>query len=756
LPNFQDCLKKIYSARELKKVKQDFEGLSDADLRKELELQFNDLEKRKKRAKLSAMRLAERTRHIEEYKGKPQEAVMTVLAKSSNDIDGNVSLEARIEAVQSEAHAKFYKQMEQYRSKNLGFSQDTKGPKDALRYLASHAIDDPDARALARAFKQLTDELKDRFNLAGGDIGTLPDWLMPQSHDPVQLVKAGREKWIEDIKPMVDLDRMGVAPEEADNFLSEVFDSITTNGANKETGMGQGMRANRHSKERILHFKDVDKWINYQDTYGTGDIFGSMMSHIDGLSRDIAMVEHLGPNPAAAYKHLRETAINKYHDNEVANAADNVFAVLNGETAAKNAKWAEGMATARNWVAGTKLGSATISALSDTVFQGITAAFNGVPVFRTGLRFMANLNPANIADRRLAARMGIGAQYALDSLQAANRFTEVTAGHKMSKRFASFTMKASGLEGWTEAGQRAFSLEFSAALGDNIGKSLDSLGRLGKALKRYGITEDEWKGLHQALEYDRGQKYLNPMMIADKELRAKVQGMIISERGYAVPEPTARVMAALRGNTQAGTVPGEVMRSITQFKSFPLTLWLTHLRRMTQSVDLSTGGKLAYTSSMLVGTTFLGAVAYQAKKVSKGETPVEVNDKLLVAGLVQGGGLGIFGDFLFSDQNRFGGSFTSTVAGPMAGDFEKIVAKLIVGNIQQAAQGKKTNFAREFASNALTYTPGQLWYTQLLMRRLALNHLQQLADPNFDKKIARKEKKMRQDYGNKYWWRPGK
>ena len=66
------------------------------------------------------------------------------------------------------------------------------------------------------------------------------------------------------------------------------------------------------------------------------------------------------------------------------------------------------------------------------------------------------------------------------------------------------------------------------------------------------------------------------------------------------------------------------------------------------------------------------------------------NKEFFAAAFAQGGGLGIFGDFIFSDQNRFGGGLVSTAFGPTGELIDKTV-QLTVGNIQEAVKGEETN-----------------------------------------------------------------
>ena len=54
------------------------------------------------------------------------------------------------------------------------------------------------------------------------------------------------------------------------------------------------------------------------------------------------------------------------------------------------------------------------------------------------------------------------------------------------------------------------------------------------------------------------------------------------------------------------------------------------------------------------------------------------NKEFFGAALIEGCGLGIFGDYLFSDVNRFGGGIVSTAFGP-TGQLAEDVFKVSIG-----------------------------------------------------------------------------
>src|SRR6202000_989732 len=82
-------------------------------------------------------------------------------------------------------------------------------------------------------------------------------------------------------------------------------------------------------------------------------------------------------------------------------------------------------------------------------------------------------------------------------------------------------------------------------------------------------------------------------------------------------------------------------------------------------------GDVVAIAHLIAGTTLMGMLAMQAKQVIKGRTPRDPFSgnwpPVWLAALQQGGGLGIYGDFLFGESNRFGGSPEETLLGPSFG-----------------------------------------------------------------------------------------
>jgi hypothetical protein len=164
-----------------------------------------------------------------------------------------------------------------------------------------------------------------------------------------------------------------------------------------------------------------------------------------------------------------------------------------------------------------------------------------------------------------------------------------------------------------------------------------------------------------------------------------------------------------------------------------------------------------YFADLILSTTLMGALAMQLKEMAKGRDPRPMTDaEFWGAAMLQGGGLGLFGDFMFSNLNRYDRGLAETIAGPvvgLAGD----IKNLTIGNVIEAVNGDDTNVASEFINFAARYTPGSsLWYVRLAMERMVIDQAKMWVDPKARQKMRRLETNYKKNYGQKYWWRPGK
>ena len=698
------------------------------------------------------------------------------------------SVVQREAAVERAATRKLYDVLATFRRNLIGQTRNKAKLKNMVREVFNEDTGDASAREMAQAWREASEYLRKRFNAAGGQIASRVDWGMPQMHNTLAVRKATFNEWREFILPRLDPEKMvdeqtglRMTPEKLELALRDVYETIRTDGMNKvipsATGQGKSL-SKRRTDHRFLVFKNADSWLEYQGKFGNDNAFDTMFGHIKNMSKDIALMEILGPNPKATVNFLKQTIQKQASvaaDEAMENAARRSSAKLDtfylAVTGANNAPIdSRVMATfagLRQILQSAQLGAAAISALTDMNFQRMARGFVGLPQAKIVSDYLKLLMPIGAAERgKTAIRLGLIAEGWSSLASAQMRYVGDISGPEITRRVADFVMRASFLSPFTQAGRWAFGMEFLGTLADNVGKTFDELDApLRTTMERYNIGADKWDIMRSTELYDHeGATFLraedieartdiDPTMARD--LATRMMEMIEAETNFAVPSSSLRGRTALTGDTRPGTIAGEMTRSFAMYKNFGVTLVNTHLMRGVTQEGAKRKGR--YMADLIISTTIMGALALQLKEMSKGRDPRPMDDNAFwLAAFFQGGGLGIFGDFIYSTENRFGGGLETTVAGPVVGFIDDL-GKLTLGNLMEAAKGEDTNAARETIRFASRYTPGSsLWYSRLATERLIVDQLQLWADPKARSNMRRMETRYRREFGQRYWWRPGR
>ena len=753
---------------------------SNAELELAVTRKIADVQKRKANQKLTALNYARHEQNLAQVmsrarteKGKAKAAAGYTRSLLTPDqtgrFGGERSIEMEAEAITREMVASMAESIEDFRLKTatrLTFRDAAKGEDmDLVRAIVDGATDSPEATKFAKSWAKVNEALRQEFNRLGGDIGRLSNWNLPQSHDPAKVGAASFQEWYSDIKPLLDMGQMQVSDAELDDMARGIYERIRRDGmlVPGQTSRGvAGAIANRRNEARFFKFKDGDAWLKYNQKYGGGQsVFNTITGHIQSMAGDIAMMRALGPNPQMMFDRLKDVVEIAGVGQIGTKALDNIWAEVSGKLTAppSGLKLAQTGEVVRNFQVSSKLGKALVSALSDDFFAGVTHWYNGTTSMKSAFSTIRKLNPNSKQDRITAFSMGLDGDAAIRSVTQANRFSEVT-GYGFTAKAADVTLRMSGLTAWTQASRQTFELDMLRSLAAKSWKEL-SAGRKGarrvRLLNRYGLSEKDWLEISKAIQDNKGARILDPQRITDENVRRRVMGMMISEGRYAVPQPGARERAIMHAGTQRGTATGEGLRALMTFKSFPITVITTHWARVFQTE--SKWDKFSYAAAMLMGLGALGTVTYQLKQIAAGKEPLPPSPELFVAGMVQGGGLGILGDLIFTDHNRFGGTALSTLLGPTVGDLEKYVFRTMFGRAQDFMELDHDDFMdrmRRVPGMAVKdLTPLQLWYTRLLMERYIFDRINKEVDPKWESRIRKYERRMQTEKGAGYWWQPG-
>jgi len=558
-------------------------------------------------------------------------------------------------------------------------------------------------------------------------------------------------------------------------------------------------KARAVSRSRVLHFRDADAWMDYADAFGApGGLYASIMRDLDRAGRNAALMARWGPSPEAAFNN--EVARLHAEAVEVGDtpAADRLNAPLRRSefdelTGANNApgnlRFAIVGRTIRVWESITKLGGVVLSALGDsslasqtfvraggTHIEGYEAVFKGVT------RLQSETGKA------VADALDVGARSAAAHLSS--RFAAADGFSGWAAYAQRLFYKVNLFEGWMDGLRSGAAEGLSAIWGRQADRTFDAL-EIGtrETMERYGLNAGAWELLRSgALEASDGRRYLTAEAVdtvsdadllewagytaragsdavdreaaaaaARADLRVRFQTMVSGLLDDVVTEARARERVGLLRGTKPGTIEGEFLRTFTQFWSFSQAVIGRHLAPSARGY----AGRqpVALLAHLIVASTAMGYLSLQAKEMVKGRKPRPIfgedgeflGGQLFLASMLQGGGLGLYGDFLFGESNRAGMTASiSAFAGPAVGDAERlyqIVNKLAYGSPEQ-----RSNVGGDLLRWGVGQVPfANVWYTRLALDYLVLWRLQEAISPGY---LTRYEARVRDRQGTEYWVSP--
>lgn len=704
------------------------------------------------------------------------EAFMATIVRDDRAPYMNAGKQA--EAIRARAHSTIRQIIEKHsRNAVTGAVRDTAGADDILREIMGHDTGNASAKVMAEAWTDAAENLRQRYNAAGGDIGKLEGGWFPQSHDSVKVRAVDRETWVSSIWDRLDRARMidtrsgAVLDDEGlRTALDAVYDTIASDGWSKREpgGMGGRAMASRHSDHRFLHFKSAEDWLAYNADFGANSPFDAMMSHIEGMSRDIALMERFGPNPAATVKWMKDLLVRRSMasaDETVRkNAARNAGSFQSVYDELAGAREPQGKEEIARFFAGVraveasaKLGGALLSAFSDTGFGALTRAWNGLPMMTIARDYLRTFKPASAEDRELAMYMGFGAQELAGRGVAQMRMFNEQVSGPVTHWLAERTIRLSGLSRWTNSGQWASGFGFVTHITMQRGKRFEDLnGAFRNALSRYGIDEAAWDHIRATpLEEHGGVPFIVPTSIEDQSIGDRLMRMILTEADFATPVIDLRTRDQVNSMLPHGKVIPELIRSSPLlFKTFGLSIWATHGRRMMEMPHWK--GRMGYFGAMVTLTTAASAIALQMKSVKDGKDPREMDTpEFWMQASAQAGGFGPLGDYLYSATNGQGQGAADYVAGASLGTVGDIFASAS-RNSKKAWEGKETRVGKDAVKILKGNIPvaSTLWYTKLAFDRVLIDNLQQATDPDYAKAWKRMED-FAEKQGTDYYWGPG-
>lgn len=621
-----------------------------------------------------------------------------------------------------------------------------------LRELFGESSGDPEAAAIAPGVRAALDYFIGQYRRNGVFVPKIENYV-PQRHSTVRTGQASKDEWIDlmegwaDRENMIDRDTgRAFTRDRLREKLGGMYDNITSPTDDSSGILG------RLDEERFFKFKDADSYLAWQKRFSDDStLFDAVIGYVEQQATRLAQIEKFGPNPRRTLNKV-EDAIGRASGGQpfsrqispsVTRIYDQITGAATGNVTGVPSRTTRSLAGLRMITNANILGSAVFSAVADSAFLANNLRALGVnnAFFRQlGGTVRRLFDPRKKADRERAARYGYVAESALSRSSGAARFDFGDALAERSRRVMDAVLRGTGLTAVTDNARRTNYDAMLAFLGNNRGLRFDQLQpRTQRWLEQFNIRADDWDEIRRAPLEDMGggDTVLNPLRVEGQAGR-KLNGMLhrMLEAGSPLTDPTTR--AFLTFGTAPDKLEGQIVRMLTQ-----LTLWPTAILRNQREI---LGGTRAASDTMtafrfgaltFIQATAIAAVAQQLRDVASGREPRDFSDqRLWQDALIRGGTMGILGDLIYRGSGRGGPGLAEALAGPTVSLLGQ-GARLTVGNLQDLAEGERTNFGREGVRFLEQLIPGKTaWFAQLALERLVFDEVQKMVDPRASESFA--------------------
>jgi hypothetical protein len=519
-------------------------------------------------------------------------------------------------------------------------------------------------------------------------------------------------------------------------FARSVFDALVTGVHKQGPGLeystegfvpaayeGSSNLARKLSEPRVIRWKSGKAWMENMREFGMATtLTQAVMQEIDTGARHIALMEKFGTNPMGNLKQIMRKVeedyrsdldgVRKFQDKK--QGIEAVMMQLDGSANRPANQMAARIGSSTRTVLTMGFGGGFGLTHLASVWPTVTSELrhHGVPMLKSlGLIIQKLVGGRHwTSEERKEIQAKLGAYASGLTREMYSRWQPDVDGipgrlAATANTFMKFTVLPYIFEN-TQAGVRETLANQLARFGGQKFGELDP--HLSQMIGKYGIGEAEWDLLRAVPDLPKadGMTYLTPdtgrridSVEAEKLLRAR--GTLGPESGPAaiarevehlgyelsdklssyygdtaansVVTPGAKERAMVLQWARRGTLPGEALRFMAQFKMWPVAAMTQLIGR---EIHLSLNKKdMAWGLGTLAAiSTLTGYVRMSVNDVAQGRPVRDPSDpRTLMAAMAQGGGVGILGDFLFGEVNRFEGGVLGWFGGPLATDADAFI-----------------------------------------------------------------------------------
>lgn len=601
------------------------------------------------------------------------------------------------------------------------------------------------ALAMAQAWHGIRKEMVSQLNRRGGFIEEIPGYVLMQTHDRGELVRLNRKdqqdawlQWWAFTKDKLDMEKTfgGSDPNKQGR---KIFENLYAGNHEKNLDVfdvsefkAHGSLANKVSSHRVLWFKDAAAAFEYNERFGTKRHNDAIFFHIQQMTKNMALMEKLGPNPIENAKRLAKeahTEAKKHSDSNIKTGGKDEQAFVD-EFMRKIDVVSGKLDIPANPSLARWFGLARTARLLATAGKMVLSSFGDKPMMQSHMTWlgMKNLDAwgqaMKLKSRKSSVDMSVALGVVPDSFlgHAGQRWDFDMRNGYASRALANTMFDLNGMNWWTDVNRAVMADGVVSIMAGHSHLPLESLpAETARALRHFDIGAKEWNAIRKTayavpegplqgrsvitsdafdgitddvlddLLTERGLKHITANRNRQRDLlKQKYEGLLLDAVDTGVPKPGARekYITTLGGRMQAGTGWGELTKAIMMYKSWPITVAMKVLgREMFGGAEnarawdfLATKQGWFRISQLIAATGIAGYASMTAKDLFAGKEPKplmvdgEPNMKVWTAALAQGGGLGIYGDFLFTEYDSRYRTFSGQLLGPVVGQLDPIAA----------------------------------------------------------------------------------
>lgn len=611
----------------------------------------------------------------------------------------------------------------------------------------------------AKIWADLLEEHRIKQNRLGANIGKVAGYIAKTIHSRYKLSKAGFDKWYSFIEGKLDEKTFDNVTDKKD-FLFKIYDNLKTGVHVKEIDDNTeifslkkpGKLANRLSQGRVLHWKK-GAWIEYIEEFGDYNLPETLIRTTEGWARNESKLQMFGTNPRAMAQTIVDEYKAKYKDDKLSLEQGPIVKyyrqVMGDNDNPANPTYAKWGTLTRLVQSLSKLGGAGLAAFSDIPINISNVKYQGYNTLEATEKVLTGYIKG--FDKDILKRIYI------DLNQNYTRLTQEDIVTGAMGKLSNVYFRFNGLTGITRRGEETSHYILATDLGSASNKRFNQLSDNQKlSFKQNGIDENYWEIIRKAtdtvtdanIKMVFGDRLKNT---SDAEIKSifklpenksttrriaeirdnaerKLAAYMVDRTAHGVIRPTAKEKALTNFGTQAGTGLGEVVRSLMQFKSFPITILNKVWGRDLYSRETPEILSLVSTATAM---TLTGYMVMSIKDAIKGNTPRPITVDTFRDAMIQGGAMGLLADITLQEHKRYFGGLIGGMAGPTAGTIEDIyqlVASGYEGDAGDIAQKK----ASQLFNLTLDHAPfSNLIYTRPVLNYLMVYQMQELMNPGY-------------------------